>query len=66
MPPTPMTITVSPGATFAAFTAEPQPVGTPQPTSTAFSRGMSSSTLTREFWWMVAYWLKVPIMHIAP
>ena len=48
------------------FTAEPQPVGTPQPTSTAFSSGRSSSTLTTEFWWITPYWLKVPSMHIAP
>ena len=66
IPPTPTTITVSPGFTAAAFTAEPQPVGTPQPTSTALSSGRSSSTLTTEFWWMVAYWLKVPSMHMAP
>ena len=44
----------------AAFTAEPHPVGTPQPTSTALSSGRSSSTLTTEVWWIVPYWLKVP------
>ena len=66
MPPTPTTTTVSPGRTFAALTADPQPVGTPQPTRTALSSGMSSSTLTTEFWWTVAYWLNVPSMHIAP
>ena len=66
MPPTPMTITVSPARTAAVLTAEPQPVGTPQPTSTALSSGRSSSTLTAEFWWMTPYWLNVPSMHIAP
>ena len=58
--------TVSPGRTFAVLTAEPQPVGTPQPTSTALSSGRSSSTLTVEFWWTTPYWLKVPRMHMAP
>ena len=66
MPPTPETITVWPGRTSAVLTAEPHPVGTPQPTSTALSRGRSSSTLTAEFWWIVAYWLNVPSMHMAP
>ncbi len=66
MPPMPTTITVWPGRTFAVLTAEPQPVGTPQPTSTALSSGRSSSTLTAEFWWMTPYWLNVPSMHIAP
>ena len=66
MPPMPETITVWPGRTLAVLTAEPQPVGTPQPTSTAFSSGRSSSTLTAEFWWITPYWLNVPSMHIAP
>src|SRR5580693_6910246 len=66
MPPMPKITTVSPGETFAVFTAEPQPVGTPQPTSTALSSGRSSSTLTQEAWWMTPYWLNVPSMHIAP
>ena len=57
---------MSPGATFAVFTAEPHPVGTPQPTSTALSSGRSSSTLTAEVWLITPYWLKVPIMHMAP
>ena len=66
MPPMPETITVWPGRTLAVLTAEPQPVGTPQPTRTALSSGRSSSTLTTEFWWIVPYWLNVPSMHIAP
>src|SRR5579872_7157118 len=66
MPPMPKTATVSPGETLAVLTAEPQPVGTPQPTSTALSSGRSSSTLTAEFWWITPYWLKVPRMHMAP
>jgi hypothetical protein len=41
MPPTPMTMTTSPGPTCAAFTADPQPVGTAQPSRAATSRGTS-------------------------
>ena len=48
------------------LTAEPQPVGTPQPHSTATSSGRSSSTLTTDASWIVAYWENVPSMHIAP
>ena len=44
-PPQPTMTTVSPGCTSAAYVAEPQPVVTPQPTSAALSRGMSSSIL---------------------
>ena len=66
MPPMPTTSTVCPGDTFAVLTAAPHPVGTPQPTSTALSRGRSSSTLTTEFWWITPHWLNVPIMHMAP
>ncbi len=58
--------TVSPIWTLPVLTAEPQPVGTPQPTSTATSSGRSSSTLTTECSLIVAYWEKVPSMHIAP
>ena len=45
MPPTPTTTTVSPGRTSAAYTAEPQPVTTPQPSRQARSSGTSSSIL---------------------
>src|SRR5207245_2829945 len=58
--------TVSPGSTPAAYTAEPHPVGTPQPTSTAVSRSRSSSTFTHDVSEMVDHWENVPIMHIAP
>src|SRR3954447_26004140 len=59
-------ITVSPGITSAAYTAEHQPVGTPQPTSTTVSSGRSLSTLTHDVSEIVEYWLKLPSMHIAP
>src|SRR6266513_1616054 len=58
--------TVSPGVTSAAYTAEPQPVGTPQPTRTAVSRSMSSSTFTHEVSEIVDHWEKVPSMHMPP
>ena len=41
MPPTPTTATVSPGPTSAAYTLEPQPVTTPQPSRQALSSGTS-------------------------
>ena len=66
MPPTPKITAVSPALSAAELTAEPQPVGTPQPTRTALSSGRSSSTLTHEVWLMTPYWLKVPSMHMAP
>ncbi len=47
-PPIPYTTVVSPGRTLPAFTAVPQPVGTPQPTSATVSSGRSSSILTQE------------------
>src|ERR1700685_3137855 len=40
-PPAPKITTVSPACTPAACTAEPQPVGTPQPTRHSSSHGMS-------------------------
>src|SRR4051812_27759841 len=43
-PPEPKITTVSPGRTPAAYTAEPHPVGTPQPTRQATCQGMSSSS----------------------
>ena len=45
IPPMPVMITTSPGCTCAALTADPQPVGTAQPSSAATSRGTSSGTL---------------------
>ena len=47
IPPQPTTTTVSPARTSAAYVAEPQPVVTPQPTSAAFSSGMSGLILTQ-------------------
>ena len=47
-PPQPMTITLSPGCTFARCTADPQPVATPQLTRATTSRGRSGSTRTKE------------------
>ena len=47
-PPTPITMTASPGRTPAALTAEPNPVPTPHPSRQTVSRGTSSGTLTRE------------------
>jgi hypothetical protein len=38
-------MTTSPGLIAAAFTAEPQPVGTPQPSRAAMSSGTSSGIL---------------------
>ena len=50
MPPMPITATLSPGRTSAAYTAEPQPVVTPQPTRHALSSGTSSRIFTQEAW----------------
>ena len=44
----------------------PQPVGTPQPTRTAVSSGSQSSTLTTEYWEIVARSENVPTRHMAP
>src|SRR5271168_454359 len=46
IPPTPMTITVSPTLTCAEFTAEPQPVPTPHPSRHNVSNGISFGTFT--------------------
>src|SRR5215469_9163757 len=46
-PPAPKMTTVSPACTPAACTAEPQPVGTPQPTRHAISQGISSTSGTQ-------------------
>ena len=57
---------VSPGSVAAACTAEPKPVGTPQPISTTLSSGRSGSTLTAEYSEMVPYCENVPSMHMPP
>ena len=57
---------VSPGSVAAACTAEPKPVGTPQPIRTTLSSGRSESTLMAEFSEMVEYWENVPSMHMPP
>src|SRR5271166_6060789 len=57
---------VSPGSTAAACTAEPHPVGTPQPISASLSRGRSSSTFTQDSSDTVAYSENVPSMHMPP
>ncbi len=66
MPPMPITITVCPGCTSAALTAEPQPVPTPQPTRQATSSGMSSGTFTAESADTVVVSQKVEMPHIWP
>src|SRR3954470_4790758 len=66
MPPMPKMTTLSPGRVSAEYTTEPHPVGTPQPTSAAFSSGMSSSIFTTELRDTTARPLKVPSLHIAP
>ncbi len=66
MPPMPITITVWPGRTWAEFTAEPQPVGTPQPTRQITSSGRSSGTFTAERVEIVVHWLNVEIPDIWP
>ena len=57
---------VSPGSVAAACTAEPKPVGTPQPISTTLSSGRSGSTLMAEFSEMTARSENVPSMHMPP
>ena len=58
MPPAPITITVSPGSTWATLTVEPQPVLTAQPTRQARSKGISGSILTADSTPTVEYSLK--------
>jgi len=65
-PPTPITITVSPGCTLALFTAEPHPVATPQPTRQATSNGMSSGIFTAELTCTVLCSEKVAIPAFWP
>src|SRR3954451_5747468 len=58
--------TVSPARTPAACTALPHPVGTPQPTSAATSKGRSSGIGMTEYSLTTAYWEKVPSTHRPP
>ena len=57
---------MSPGRTPPAFTAVPQPVGTPQPTSATVSSGRSSSILMHECSDTTERWENVPSRHIWP
>ena len=57
---------MSPARTPAAYTAEPQPVGTPQPTSEPISNGMSSGSLMQAHSSTTAYWEKVPSVQKPP
>src|SRR3984957_18119083 len=68
-PPAPKITTVSPAWTPAACTADPQPVGTPQPTRHRISHGMSwkssrSGTVAHSE--TTAYWEKVPSEQKPP
>ena len=68
-PPAPKITTVSPAWTPAACTADPQPVGTPQPTRHRISHGMSwkssrSGTVAHSD--TTAYWEKVPSEQNPP
>ena len=56
----PTTATVSPGCTSAAYTAEPQPVTTPQPSRQALSSGRSLSILMQLASCTTVWWAKVP------
>ena len=66
IPPHPITTTVSPGLTPAVFTAEPQPVVTPQPTRQARLSGRSSSILTTDASGTVPYCANAPSQASAP
>jgi hypothetical protein len=61
IPPTPMTITTCPGCTWAAFTAEPQPVGTPQPSSAAERSETCDGMRMQDHSGMTLYSANVPI-----
>src|ERR1700733_464136 len=66
IPPTPMTITASPGATAAEFTDEPHPVPTPQPSRHRVSRGRSLGTFTADMTETTVYSQKVEMPDIWP
>ncbi len=51
MPPQPTTATASPALTSAAYTDEPHPVTTPQPSRQALSSGYSLPIFTHEASW---------------
>src|SRR5580692_5171332 len=65
-PPAPKITTVWPARTPAAYTAVPQPVGTPQPVSAATSNGMLASIGTQEFCETTARSANVPSMQNPP
>src|SRR5246127_4234707 len=68
-PPAPKITTVSPACTPAACTADPQPVGTPQPTRHRSSHGMSwksSRNGTVAHSDTTAYWENVPSVQKPP
>src|ERR1700722_7202427 len=65
-PPAPKITTVWPARTPAAYTAVPQPVGTPQPVSAATSNGMSCSIRTQEFCETTDRSANVPSMQKPP
>src|SRR4029077_2856523 len=65
-PPAPKMTTVSPARTPAACTADPQPVGTPQPTRHAISHGNSSTSGTQAHSDTTAYCEKVPSVQNPP
>ena len=66
MPPTPTTTTLSPGCTSAAYTDDPQPVTTPQPSRQARSSGTSSSILMQLASLTTVWWPNVPSRHMSP
>ena len=65
MPPQPTTATMSPGCTSAAYTAEPQPVTTPQPSRQALSSGRSFSILMQLASCTTVWWANVPSAPMA-
>src|ERR1700733_12004423 len=66
IPPTPQTMTTSPGRTFAELTAAPHPVGTPQLVRHAATRSVSGDTFTADMTDTVERSLKVDSPAICP
>jgi len=62
----PMTTVTSPGSTGAPLTAEPHPVGTPQPARQASVRGRSSGILAQLMAGTTVYSEKVETRAICP
>ena len=60
-PPQPNTTTDEPGVTLAVLMAAPTPVITPQPTSEAISKGMSSAIFTTPCSGRTIYSANVPV-----